>query len=74
MRYKIVCSGCGIKTFETVASPLHREAWNRRHERTCRAIPKEPRWSECECSVCGGALESFNKFCPNCGAKVVRDE
>lgn len=31
-RYKIVCSGCGVKTFETVASPLHRKAWNTRSD------------------------------------------
>lgn len=42
-------------------------------ERMCRAIPKEPRWASCECSACGGELESFNKFCPNCGARVMEE-
>ena len=86
-RYKIVCSGCGIKTFETVASPLHREAWNRRHERTCHDTHKCG-WFQC--SECGFPLadmwlhhtgeygyydeENQPNYCPNCGARVVRHE
>lgn len=29
-KWEIVCTKCGCKTFKTVASPSHIEAWNRR--------------------------------------------
>lgn len=73
-RYKIVCSGCGVKTFETVASPLHRNAWNRRYERTCvvELIPDECGWTEWRCSACGSNdVDNYDKFCPSCGARVL---
>lgn len=32
-KHKVVCKSCGCRTGETVASPLHIRAWNRREGR-----------------------------------------
>ena len=55
-----------------------RDAWNRRHERTCvwKAVCDERYWeTECGCTyVCYDAAEPPN-YCGNCGGKVVsKDE
>lgn len=60
------------------------DAWNRRVERTSRAIVHRmdvgEDWVVCTCSECGGMLTNleFDRvppkpvgYCPNCGAKVV---
>lgn len=73
-RYKIVCSGCGVKTFETVASPLHRKAWNRRYERTTTMTTDagSQHWYSCDTCGCDGYAAELPNYCPNCGARVVK--
>lgn len=59
---------CDTKT-ETI------EAWNTRAERTCKRIDSpnddEGRPNLPTCSECGEELSYTDRFCPNCGAKVV---
>ena len=54
-------------------------AWNRRAERTCRAVlpPYEPGVEEIHvCSGCGRQLllEDDDEYCPRCGAKITEEE
>ena len=75
----VVCKKCGA-TVEGADKAEAIEAWNTRHERTCRN--EFDRCFAFECSECGVNVEggdmlghnssegAFN-FCPNCGAKVV---
>ena len=82
-KYEVVCTKCGCKTFKTVASPSHINAWNTRHRETCRIVQSEPdgqMWvfrHEFSCG-CGqrNLFTSDSKppnYCPNCGAKVVSE-
>lgn len=54
------------------------ERWNRRAERTCRAVRvsgldakrgDNRAWPVC--SECGRAVRANDRYCPNCGARVV---
>lgn len=50
------------------------ERWNRRAERTCRAVmpPYEPGVEEIPvCSECGHQIFAEDNYCSNCGAEVV---
>ena len=60
-KFEVVCTECGCKTFKTVASPCHIEAWNKRPHpqaycRSCRhfGIDGKP-----GCSKFGFAEESM---------------
>lgn len=79
--YIIQCHECcgqiGIMTKQRVV-----EAWNTRHERTCKLIRQEVELPESlkdcdieinvyECSECGEPAFSNYNYCPNCGARVV---
>ena len=51
------------------------EAWNTRHERTCRKVPGKMNYGERrpKGSECGYGLgDSRWDFCPKCGARVER--
>lgn len=78
--YSGVCQECNasMDVKDTEAEAI--EAWNTRHERTCRVVKRQ---GDYVCSACGEVLlsgwsdpfeaiplECF-KYCFNCGAKVV---
>jgi transcription elongation factor Elf1 len=89
--WDVQCQSCGALPF--LVSPREARsrgiepvaylaaAWNRRVERTCRAVADEARGmddelvcSRCGCSlgaVVGGGKTMLSRFCPNCGARVV---
>lgn len=82
--YSVSCSTEGCYGYETQAwYELPRdadEAWNRRAKWTCRMVRAsgvdEKRGDKRAwpvCSECGGAIRSNDKFCPNCGARVVEE-
>lgn len=48
------------------------EAWNTRHERTCRWKHIEGTWFMSECGERYDCIVPDN-FCPNCGARVKED-
>ena len=51
-------------------------AWNRRTERTCRVelIPDNCGWSDWTCSACRSIdVDNHDRFCPSCGARVVKE-
>lgn len=73
-----------IPTGEDITKPLLIkqviETWNRRAERTCRAVRvsgldakrgDNRAWPVC--SECGRAVRANDRYCPNCGAKVVNE-
>lgn len=79
----IYCNECGAgvsrygKTNEQVV-----EAWNTRHERTCRTVWHSNEFGlfDLHCSECCSLLliqrdgsETQPNFCPNCGARVKED-
>lgn len=74
----VVCKTCHCGT-TNVSIQNYAEAvelWNRRAERTCRAVmpPYEPGVEEIPvCSECGKQLllDDDECYCPRCGAKVV---
>ena len=79
IKYEVVCTKCGCKTFKTVASPSHIIAWNTRAERTCR-IEMYPLGLHEEdgeapiCSECRVTIDEDVYYCPNCGARVEVEE
>lgn len=67
---------CGTPTVSLNDGERAVEAWNRRAERTCRAVmpPCEPGVEEIPvCSECGKQLllDDDECYCPNCGARLV---
>ncbi len=79
-KYEVVCTKCGCKTFKTVASPSHINAWNTRHRETCRNESTRLDEARFHCSNCGHGCwvkdvadgrDKLPNYCPNCGAKVV---
>ena len=53
------------------------EAWNTRYERTCTKVPGKMVYGERrpKCSECGQSMGDKRwNYCPNCGAKVVKEE
>ena len=92
---RVVCPSCHVSTARecqswrvwhgddeltrTLAIGRAISAWNRRAERTCRAVmpPSEPGVEEIPvCSECGKQLllDDGECYCPHCGAKVEVDE
>ena len=70
----VACETCGAHTDEyegdTEAEAI--AAWNTRAERTCHQ--NYFRAMGCfECSACGGLATMPTRYCPNCGAKVVKE-
>ena len=49
------------------------EAWNTRTERTCHVEAHDcgDGIKASYCSACGGFMYEDDRYCPNCGAKVV---
>ena len=51
------------------------EKWNTRVERTCEAVAEEPApFAGWVCSECEQPLDKAYNYCPNCGAKVVKQD
>lgn len=49
------------------------EAWNRRAERTCRAVMAASKIAS-NCSECGEMLANWSmRYCPNCGRRITDD-
>lgn len=92
---RVVCPMCHVSTVRecqswkvsymgddltrTLAIGRAISAWNRRAERTCRAVlpPYEPGVEEIPvCSGCGRQLllEDDDEYCPRCGEKITEDE
>ena len=85
--FRIICS-CGAEIRggkgESVADGIER--WNRRAERTCRAVEfiEEETFGTglyFECSECHETIGTFSEYwsnlpnyCPHCGARVVSDD
>ncbi len=46
---------------------IYLEAWNTRHERTCR-------WKSGLCSECSCRMDVNDNYCPTCGARVKEEE
>lgn len=52
-------------------------AWNTRYERTCTKVPGKMVYGErrSKCSECSQSLGDKRwNYCPNCGAKVIKEE
>ena len=59
------------EVFETKEEAIN--AWNTRHERTCK--PVDTYIHIFECSVCGTLdTDGTPSYCPNCGAKVIDEK
>lgn len=80
---EIECPTCGVYMHEhersTIEETVERltDRWNTRYERTCTNTFKHPKWdTSFICSECGGnhGAIGHNKYCPDCGAKVVPNE
>ena len=79
-RFSVICNGCGASVttiFQSEWTAI--DAWNRRAERTCRAVmpPSEPGVEEIHvCSGCGRQLllEDDDEYCPRCGARIEDEE
>lgn len=67
------CLGCGANIGVHPTEEQAVEAWNTRAERTCHM--DHTKWpGESVCSACGQHFdECYERYCPNCGAKVVDD-
>ena len=80
-----ICTECGARSpicrgDHTGGWEMHAaDAWNRRAERTCRVVSAK----ECGgvgyapgCSECGWQMAGsmWHNYCPNCGARVIREE
>ena len=77
-RWTVECDSCGAHVGSDTRHKA-RAKWNRRAERTCRAVmpPSEPGVEEIPvCSECGKQLllDDGECYCPHCGAKVEVDE
>ena len=80
--FYVLCKGCGARV-EGADEAEAIEAWNTRHERTCELI-KHAAYDEesgielvlYECDKCGWIVDPWRneRYCPNCGAKVVEHE
>ena len=80
-RYWVFCanSRCfveGTPAFTTEAEAI--EAWNTRHDRTCKIYRISSTRDIRKCSLCGKHMYFSNPFarenlnyCPNCGARAV---
>lgn len=82
----ISCFNCGAH-FNTYDKEEAIEAWNSRHERTCKRVADEAyRYDDFECSECGWVVWGFlmehegegvvsqPNYCPSCGAKIVEEQ
>lgn len=51
------------------------EAWNTRAERTCQAEYRTGgnEYGAFYCSACNNYMDENDRYCPNCGAKVVEE-
>lgn len=47
------------------------EAWNTRHERTCKFMPYSEKSDDGICSKCGAYMYEQDNYCPDCGARVT---
>lgn len=70
--------GCGDCCFEYPDSQVTTypkaeaiEAWNTRHELTCKFMPYSEKSDDGICSKCGAYMYEQDNYCPSCGAKVV---
>lgn len=77
-KYVVFCTNEKCNWHNTEAEAI--EAWNTRHERTCELIKHAARDEESgielvlyECGQCGWIVDPSRneRYCPNCGAKVV---
>ena len=81
--WRVSCRSCGARTAEYRSEGGAVEAWNRRHERTCRVevshgshgpVPRFPGdvWTMHHvCSECGLPIDRDDVYCKHCGARVV---
>lgn len=78
-RWTVECAVCGAHVGSDTRHKA-RAKWNRRAKWTCRMVRAsgvdEKRGDKRAwpvCSECGGEMRSNDKFCPNCGARVVEE-
>ncbi|HIS39940.1 MAG TPA: Lar family restriction alleviation protein [Candidatus Aphodovivens avistercoris] len=74
--WRIRCTGCHALMHGSHRG-MNRDAWNRRAERTCREewVPGSVGGTSVPvCSNCGRGWEAAEVYCPNCGARVVKEE
>lgn len=71
-----ICGACGPQVSGGEMEAI--EAWNRRVERTC--IVQEKNYGEERdpailyvCNECEEVLHGWMKFCPGCGARIIRE-
>lgn len=89
----VVCNGCGVRMTvenpsacdgcvpEEYALDFAIEAWNTRHERTCKNESDYSEWvcSECQCWIpldtSEDAIKNGSKwnYCPHCKARIEGD-
>ena len=77
------CLDCGATIQAESSRDKAVDAWNRRHERTC-FIAEDVDEVETElgpievrtylCGECHGRMAPDDAHCPNCGARVVKEE
>ena len=71
--FGIMCSVCHSRgdVYDTEAEAV--EAWNSRAERTCRFLPFVDGKGDGVCSECESLMYDTDNYCPNCGARVIRE-
>lgn len=75
--YIAQCSMCGAQTAEFEERDWAADAWNTRAERACTIEKRYSWWGavSMHCGACGADLgcdtRNRQRYCPNCGAKVV---
>ena len=81
MLFCVVCDDCDASGGHYFTEEDAATAWNDRAERTCRRVSEFVTYKNGltgeyreVCSACGRALRagSVYRYCPNCGARVVR--
>ena len=81
-KYRVHCNACDAHSgdvCDTEAEAI--QAWNTRAERTCKRVSSAIEVGEVNghkiaipqyrCGECNRWLSDADKYCPNCGAKVI---
>ena len=75
--YEVWCDGCAVRTEQYENEDEAVKVWNHRVERTAKVVPmvKEilggtETITITSCELCKRDVTMWDRFCPNCGAKL----